>query len=96
MAQDTMGGWYGFRVVDGSRVPQHPAAKPGVACLTARYRMDAPYPDVEVVLPLIGTDLFRWSICDPTFLDSLADRLEQGRRELLARDEPAVLGALRG
>lgn len=95
MQNDALGGWYGFRVVDGSRVPQHPAAKPGVACLTARYRMDAPYPDVEVVLPMLGVDLFRWSIGDPTFYDSLADRLEMARRELLTREEPAVLGSLR-
>jgi hypothetical protein len=88
-------GWYGFRVVDGKDVPHHPGAKPGMPCLTARCRTDAPYPDVEVVYPLLGTDFFRWSIGDPTFAGYLADRLEEARRSLLGADEPAVLGTLR-
>jgi hypothetical protein len=83
--------WYGFRVVDGTRT-QHPQAKKdGGPCLVARCRMDAPYPDVEVVVPMSKTDMFRWSICDPTFTGSLADRIEEARLKLLARDEPAVL-----
>lgn len=85
-------GWYGFRVLDGSECVGHPGAKAGVPCLVARKRMNAPFPDVEVVLPLDRWTCARWK--DGGFGAVALDvfpRLNEAVRKLLDRDEPAVL-----
>lgn len=96
IARDQVDGWYGFRVVDGSEVGRaHPGCKAGMPVFVARKRMDAPYPDVEVLLPLSAEVCAAWQIGG---FGAMANRifplLNAEVEILLARDEPAVLGSL--
>ena len=77
-------GWYGFRLTHAAEVPvalRQLGLLPGSPVFVARRRMDAPYPDLEVVLPLTPYAVTAWGRGDRSVAQAIvADLLAAYRR----------------
>lgn len=79
-------GWYGFKIIDGEDVPWVNGAKPGVPVILARKRMDAPYPDVQVAVPVDVGTLQRWLSGDRLVGVEIVQQFEQAVAQLVAAE----------
>lgn len=71
-------GFYGIKIDVAGNYPLHMqqgALDPNQPVVVARYRMDAPYPDTEYVIPMRPESLLAWQRGDPTVPRSLTQDL---------------------
>jgi hypothetical protein len=79
-------GWYGLRLTQKSEVPSMrgsllPETSP---VLLAMYRAPAPYPDIQVALPLTDETARDWIRRDPETLQAVGYELAQALTEFMA------------